>query len=152
MSDCCSTNNTPDNSTGRTAPNKHICPVNGKPYTKIPRHTIFHHLKQPWLWSHDDKEHEEQNYYFCDDPDCDVVYFAEDNRVIYSSQLRTKVGIKERDNSNELVCYCFGVTFSDAQLSDAPKAFVIEKTKQKICACETRNPSGRCCLKDFPKR
>ncbi len=27
-----------------------------------------------------------------------------------------------------------------------------EKTNNCICACETRNPSGKCCLKDFPKQ
>jgi len=27
----------------------------------------------------------------------------------------------------------------------------VAKTKQKSCACEIRNPSGKCCLADFPK-
>ena len=27
--------------------------------------------------------------------------------------------------------------------------FVKRETKSKSCACETRNPSGRCCLSDF---
>ena len=31
------------------------------------------------------------------------------------------------------------------------KDFVIKSTKEKTCACTTRNPSGKCCLKDFPK-
>jgi len=31
------------------------------------------------------------------------------------------------------------------------KSFVIEKTKGHFCECEARNPSGKCCLKDFPK-
>jgi len=145
MSNCCSTNNNTANKS--TAANKHICPANGKPYTKIPSHTLFHHLKKPWLWKSDNT----QSYYFCDDPNCDVVYFAEDNSVIKKSELRTTVGIKEKNNSDELVCYCYGVTFADARLNDDSKAFVLEKTKQKICACDTRNPSGRCCLKDFPK-
>lgn len=26
-----------------------------------------------------------------------------------------------------------------------------EKTKEQVCACDVRNPSGKCCLKDFPK-
>jgi hypothetical protein len=28
---------------------------------------------------------------------------------------------------------------------------VIEQTRLHNCACDVRNPSGRCCLKDFPK-
>jgi len=31
----------------------------------------------------------------------------------------------------------------------AIKAFVIQQTKEGLCACESRNPSGRCCLADF---
>ncbi len=144
MSDCCSTNNSAKAS---TAPNKHICPTNGKPYTKVPSHTLFHHLKQPWLWL----ANATQNYYFCDDPTCDVAYFGEDNSTIQKTQLRSVVGIKEQHNDNELVCYCFGVTFSEVRESKVAKDFVINMTKQKKCACGTRNPSGRCCLKDFPK-
>jgi hypothetical protein len=51
------------------------------------------------------------------------------------------------------LCYCFDIRFSD--LSDAAAAkqcreFVINQTRNKVCACEQRNPSGRCCLRDFP--
>jgi hypothetical protein len=31
------------------------------------------------------------------------------------------------------------------------REFVVEQTKLKHCACEVQNPSGKCCLKDFPK-
>ena len=147
MSDCCSTNNSPSNAAGHTAPNKHLCPVNGKPYTKVPSHTLSHHLKQPWLWDGNPT----QQYYFCDDPACEVAYFSEDNAIINKSKLRTTIGIKEQNNDNELVCYCFGVTFADARDNKAIKDFVVDMTKQKKCACDARNPSGRCCLKDFPK-
>ena len=144
MSDCCSANNS---AKVNTTPNKHICPVNGKPYTKVAEHTLTHHLKHPWLFNHDTH----QNYYFCDDPECDVVYFAEDNSTITKSQIRTSVGIKEPNNDNALVCYCFGVTFAEARKNKAIKDYVVNMTKQKKCACDTRNPSGRCCLKDFPE-
>ena len=28
---------------------------------------------------------------------------------------------------------------------------IVEQTKNARCSCETSNPSGRCCLKVFPK-
>jgi len=31
----------------------------------------------------------------------------------------------------------------------AMKAFVVQQTKEGLCACEARNTSGRCCLADF---
>ncbi len=139
MTNCCnSSNNSP------TQTNKYKCPVNGKSYRSVSSSTILHHIEKPWEWIN-----KEQSYYFCDDPDCEVVYFGEDDSIITKSSLRTEIGIKE-NKANSIVCYCFGVTKS-ASTSQAIKDFVIKKTKEKICACSTRNPSGRCCLKDFQK-
>ena len=123
-------------------PKKTACPVNGKQYRGVAISTIMHHIKQPWS-----RHVKNQRYYFCEDPNCDVVYFADDNSVINQKDLRTVVGIKE-NKTHSMVCYCFGVTQS--QTSDKMiKDFVIRKTKQKACACSTLNPSGHCCLKSF---
>ena len=135
MTNCCNTSH----------PKKHICPVNGKPYSKVPLGTVMHHLNQPWRHPLRD-----QAYYFCDDPDCDVVYFGADNATINKGSLRTIVGIKEQTDES-LICYCFGVNRKQSKYAPEAKAFVIEKTKNHTCSCTTSNPSGRCCLKDFPK-
>jgi len=124
-------------------PSKGKCPVNSKLYSSVPRETITKHIKNPWNWQ--DKK---QGYYFCDDSDCDVVYFGQDGSIITREQLRTKVGIKEK-SQKFLLCYCYGVMVND--VNPNVKTFVIEKTKNNECACESMNPSGRCCLKDFPK-
>lgn len=140
MSDCCT-----NSCSTSGAHNKHRCPVNGKEYTGVSEKTILHHIKEPWIWNG-----KHQNYFFCDDPECDVVYFGQDDTLIKKSEVRTTVGVKERSN-NALVCYCFGVTANEAATNPEAKAFVAEKTKGHICECEARNPSGKCCLKDFPK-
>mgnify|MGYP001813736208 CR=1 FL=1 len=140
MSDCCS-NSCSDIETHNT----HQCPVNGKEYKGVSKKTILHQIKTPWLWNS-----RQQNYYFCDDPECDVVYFGQDDFVIKKSELRMKVGVKEKSD-DALVCYCFGVTAQDAATNPEVKAFVMEETKGHVCECEARNPSGKCCLKDFPK-
>jgi len=137
MTDCCTSTN--------SSPKRHICPVNKNAYSHVATPTILHHISNPWKW-----ENNNQTYYFCDDPDCDVVYFGQDNSVVYKNQLRTKVGIKEK-SKDTLVCYCFGVTSKEAEINLNVKEFVIKQTKEKTCACEARNPSGKCCLKDFPK-
>lgn len=127
-------------------PRKFNCPANGKAYSLVDPKTMSHHLKQTWNW-----QALEQGYYFCDDPECDVVYFAEDGSVIKKPELRTAVGIKEM-KPDSLLCYCYGVTLKDAQSDASIKEFVIQKTKINECSCDTRNPSERCCLKDFPKQ
>ncbi len=123
---------------------KYRCPANGKLYSSVSSATILHHLHEPWLW-----KEKQQAYYFCNDPDCKVVYFGQDDSTISISALRTPVGIKE-NTEDSLICYCFGVT-KKAAARQQIKDFVIKQTKGKTCACSTRNPSGKCCLKDFPK-
>jgi hypothetical protein len=106
---------------------------------------MAHHLKQAWVWNEGDCRH-----FFCDTPGCDVVYFGEDGSVIRKSAVRTTVGAKDASDM-ALLCYCFGVTRADAQQNGKARAFIIAQTEQGQCACETANPSGRCCLKDFPR-
>lgn len=107
--------------------------------------TIAHHIKAPWAW-----EPSAERYYFCDAQDCDVAYFGDDKSVIPTSRLRTRIGVKERAK-HDLLCYCFGVSRADFERDPATREFVIAQTKIGACSCETRNPSGRCCLKDFPE-
>lgn len=139
MSDCCS-----PKATLPLAPKRHVCPANRKEYAEVPFATILHHLKTPWKVGL-----VEQTYYFCDDANCDVVYFGIDNTMIRQEALRTEVGIKTK-NDDALTCYCFDVSHQQARDNPAAKTFVIEQTKHGRCSCATSNPSGKCCLKDFP--
>jgi len=140
MSDCCSGNN--DN---QLSPKRHNCPDCQNKYVEVPYKTLLHHVNKPW-----ELVLKEQTYYFCSDPDCNVVYFGLDNSSILKDQLRTKVGIKEK-SEEVLICYCFGVPKSEARAVKQVKEFVVEQTKNSFCSCSTYNPSGKCCLKDFPK-
>lgn len=140
MPECC---NPSDNM--KSPPKTYRCPVNGREYGTVSAKTIMHHIKQPWNWPQ-----KEQGYYFCEDPECEVVYFGEDDSTIVKHALRTPVGIKE-PSPQALICYCFGVHLDEAGTDPEAKAFVVEQTKSQTCACEIRNPSGKCCLKDFPR-
>lgn len=143
MSDCCS-NQENEKTEVKSTPRKFSCPVNGKLYVAVEKKTILQHLKSPW-----DKSLDENKYYFCDDAECDVVYFGLKGSLIYKYELRTIVGTKETDG-DALVCYCFGISKSLAAQNSEIKTFVTLQTKKHNCACDIRNPSGRCCLKDFP--
>jgi hypothetical protein len=110
----------------------------------VKRKTLLHHILHPWQ-----KTITEQQYYFCTDPDCDVVYYGDDDSVIRTDELRTTVWQKSKDK-RDAICYCFGITKALARMENIKK-FVIRQTKDSLCSCETSNPSGRCCLKDFPE-
>lgn len=138
MSHCCS-----HDKAENSFPRKQACPVNQQDYIYVPVKTILHHIKDSWKTALP-----QQGYYFCNDPDCEVIYFGEDGTQIKKSELRTKVFVKDKEGA--LICHCFGISMQDASSNPAIKDFVIQQTKQGNCSCETSNPSGRCCLKDFP--
>lgn len=140
MSDCCSQPSSLD-----YFPRKSICPLNGKEYGLVSTDTIKHHVKSPWTL-----QSETQGYYFCTDPNCSVVYFAQDNSVIKHDELRTVVGIKSK-SSDALICYCYGITKTEAINDPLTRQFVVREKKSGNCACKARNPSGKCCLGDFPR-
>jgi hypothetical protein len=125
-------------------PRKYRCPINGINYPSVSPKTMFHHLSRPWA-----ADLKSENYYYCDDPNCDVIYFGQDDDTISIAQIRTVVGAKEK-TENGLICYCFGISKREAAASSKTKAYVVKQTKDNECACEVRNPFGRCCLKDFP--
>lgn len=96
-------------------------------------------------------------YYYCANFDCDIVYFPETQGLaFYTSDLRVRVGAKERENPKPL-CYCFGFDESDFrdEIARTGKTEILgriaELLKQGMCACEARNPSGACCLGDITK-
>lgn len=125
---------------------KAICPVNGQRYSNVKLKTILHQVKKPWQLNLPD-----QPYYFCDDPNCDVVYFGDDKLTLARSDLRIEVGQKS-SAPDKTICYCFDVKTSDLNSDEErelTKTFVVKQTRNSACDCEIRNPSGKCCLKDF---
>lgn len=141
MADCCTSTDCKTSN-----PNKRRCPVGGKECSEVSARTIAYHIRDSWKWN--DKA---GRYFFCDDPACAVVYFGDDGSIIQKPQLRTRLGVKDTFDDT-LVCYCFGVTRANALDDSSIRDYVLTQTKNKLCSCETCNPSGRCCLKDFPAK
>src|SRR5262249_48861707 len=97
----------------------------------------------------------ESQYRFCASPACPVVYFSKE-RCFTSSELRIRVGLKEKDDPLPL-CYCFGFNEQDVRKEIETKGNttipqrIAALTKERMCACEERNPSGACCLGEVTK-
>jgi hypothetical protein len=93
----------------------------------------------------------EDVYFFCADPDCEVVYYSFCKDVIKKYQIKTRVGLKEKETPRP-VCYCFGHTMEDIQDEIQQKGRstalkdIFDKIQAGLCHCEDANPEGRCCL------
>ena len=140
MSSCCASS-----ADKNTTASKHDCPVCQNTCLNVSLKTMLHHIEQPWAYSFTDEQ-----YYYCNNTSCSVVYFPVTGDIIRQADIRGQQHITNT-SSDELVCYCFGVTKSQASINKGIKDFVIKQTKLSMCSCETANPSGRCCLKHFPK-
>ncbi len=139
MTHCCT-------STGR-GHDKAVCPRNGQSYAKVSHRTVLHQVRQPWQ-----RVLTAQHYYFCDDPNCEVVYFDDQQQTILQHEVRQEVGQKSTA-PDKPVCYCFDIRLADLQNEcerNRLKTYITEQTRSSICDCEIRNPSGKCCLRDFP--
>jgi hypothetical protein len=99
----------------------------------------------------------DDNYRFCSDPYCRIVYFMEGEGATFTTEdLRVRVGLKEREDPIPL-CYCFGFYEADAReeiarigVTTIPQR-ITALIKQGMCACPERNPSGACCLGEVNK-
>ena len=142
MSDCCSVNGK-----SGTAPTVMACPVNGarsKQVDMLTVRSLVRHLplRMPGT-----------PYYFCEAADCDVVYFPFDTQApsFRRADLLVRVGTKERVDPIP-VCYCFGFTRKDIQneITETGRSTIVDRITAEVrvsnCACEVKNPSGKCCL------
>jgi hypothetical protein len=97
----------------------------------------------------------ESQYRFCATPACPVVYFSSE-RCFTTDELRIRVGLKEKDGPTTL-CYCFGFDEQDLREEIEAKGEttipqrILALTKEKLCACEEKNPAGVCCLGEVTK-
>ncbi len=144
MSDCCSVN-----ARSGTAPLVMACPVNGARSKQVDMLTVKSLVRQLPL------RMPNTQYYFCDSSECEVVYFPLDTQapLFRRGDLMVRVGAKETADPIP-VCYCFGFTRQDIwdELRGTGESTVAERIKTEVeagrCACEVKNPSGKCCLGD----
>ncbi len=97
------------------------------------------------------------NYSFCSAGDCSTVYFEDKSGEQFTvNDLRIRVGLKVNDDPIPL-CYCFG--FDESHIRDEISttgettipARISSLIREGLCACDSRNPSGMCCLGEVNK-
>ncbi len=94
-----------------------------------------------------------EHYRYCSTPGCPVVYWGDDGVVLHQSEVRVPVNAKDAGPDVPL-CYCFGHTRRSiaqeiaAHGRSTVSAVIAREIKAGHCACEVKNPSGRCCLGD----
>lgn len=147
MPDCCSVNAKTD-----TAPAVLSCPVSGTRSKQVDMLTVKSLVRKLPLGMVDTQ------YYFCDASDCEVVYFAWNAGAprFNREHLVVRVGAKEMADPIP-ICYCFGFTRQDIwdEIRSTGKSTLAERITTEVeaghCACEVKNPSGKCCLGDVAR-
>lgn len=142
MSDCCSVN-----ANSGTAPVVMTCPFNGARSKQVNMLTVKSLVRQLPLGMRNTQ------YYFCEAPGCDAVYFPLDTHapLFRRGDLVVRVGSKETADPIP-VCYCFGFTRKDIEKETAEtgESTIADRISAEVkagsCACEVKNPSGKCCL------
>jgi hypothetical protein len=87
---------------------------------------------------------------FCATPRCPVVYFGREEAFVCDDLIVT-VFQKELEGTRTF-CYCFAVTEADIrrELLETGHSSAFERITVLVnadrCACEVKNPQGRCCL------
>lgn len=146
MSDCCTAKSSCD------APAVAACPENGARSKQVDMLTVKSLVRQLPLGMPNTQ------YYFCEAQDCDVVYFALDSQapVFQRADLLVRVGAKAAADPIP-VCYCFGFTRKDIEdeIDETGASTVGDRITAEVragrCACEVKNPSGKCCLGDVAR-
>lgn len=97
-----------------------------------------------------------QEYWLCREPECDAVYFGADATVLTAADMNVSPGFKSK-SPDALVCYCFQHRRGDIEaelLADGHTSIpdrIAAEVNAGTCACEVRNPAGKCCLGDVRK-
>ncbi len=146
MSDCCSVNDS------LVAPAVAACPVNGARSKQVDMLTVKSLVRKLPLGM------SKTQYYFCEAQDCDTVYFALDPQapMFRREDLLVHVGAKAAVDPIP-VCYCFGFTRKDIEdeIAESGCSTIAERITTEVkagnCACEIKNPSGKCCLGDVTR-
>lgn len=113
------------------------CPSCGSPGRGIETLTVKSSLHARAL-----ERIERGRYRFCMRPGCDIVYFK-DGLAFTRGDLRVPVFVKE-PAGRRLVCYCFEI--DESAIDGESEGWIRAQVALGRCACEIRNPEGRCCL------
>ena len=131
-----------------TRPPRPPCPANGRSGRPVSTRTVKAVLTHGALARASPVPH-----YFCADPACDVVYFDTAGGCYRQSDVQIPV-LHKQSPGQRLLCYCFGESEASIQheIVSLGRSNAVGRIQGHIkagrCACDTRNPTGTCCLRD----
>ncbi len=147
MNDCCSS------SSCETETKIMTCQSCGQDGKKVDNLTVKALLKEGLLY--DFKANAQ--YFYCKTAGCNTVYFTDlFDSVFTQKNIKTESALKS-ENKEAYVCFCFGHTAKEIEDEVRSKGEttlydkISEQIKLKNCACELKNPSGKCCLGEVKK-
>ena len=157
--DCCSSSPTQPSESPSPAParqekksSKAICPSCGHTSQAVKARTVRQLITNPG-----GVNLVANQYFFCAQPGCELVYFAlQSDQSFSKSDLTVRVGAKETEDPIP-VCYCFGHSRGSIrdEIERNGHSEVVEEIRGEIaasnCACDVKNPSGKCCLGEVTK-
>lgn len=121
-----------------------VCGAEGKGVKVITLRSLLRPEKQMLIGDY--------RYFFCCSPGCEIVYFTKGASQTFSkADLTVRVGVKEFSPPRP-ICYCFGHSVEEIfdEVERAGKSKVVNEITRRIkeegCSCETKNPTGTCCL------
>ena len=128
------------------------CPVNNARCKRVDMLTVKSLVRRlPLSMPH-------TQYYFCDSPHCDVVYFASDAEAPRFCRKDLTVGVGAKETVEPItICYCFGFTNQEIcnEIRVTGKSRLVQRIAAEVeagrCAFEVKNPSGKCCLGDVTR-
>ena len=125
------------------------CPASHTPSSRVQLRTVRSLVIGERRWQLESKQ-----YYICVDPKCPVVYFSNED-VPYFTTEDLSVKVFAKDSGEDVpVCYCFEWTRSriKAEIKETGRSTaaleIARQVKDGLCACDVKNPKGRCCLGD----
>ena len=86
-----------------------------------------------------------QSFRLCREGGCELLFFGELGAAATVSTLPKAPWFKGGGG----VCYCFG--YDVAHLGNGAEAVIAERVRAGDCACDLRNPTGKCCLPDVKR-
>lgn len=128
-----------------------LCPVAGRRGKRVPLVTLRSLVRPDHVAVVEGRE-----WFVCDQPECDIVYFTHDGRTLDTSSLKVRVGPEEKE-APRLVCYCFGHTVESIrqEIQETGRSSVVTSIRRQVdageCSCELLNPKETCCLGDVIK-
>ena len=129
-------------------PDRPACPTNQQTGAELDTQTVKALLAVPLT-----AVSSAEPYRFCPAPDCPTVYYRADGRQVFGeADLRERVYQKHADDPDSLICYCFGFTVGAIRAEvaragrSAIRGQIVAGIHNEQCACDIRNPQGRCCL------